>query len=177
MQKVILWMFFMGISCSIQAQRVRLQWTPLDSVPALYHRAPRPILVLIEASWCGWCKALRKRTLAEKKTAAYINQHYYLTALDGESNEPIRWQDRTYPPRFFEQQHALAHHWQRGQPGYPTLVWLTAPDAEPAPLPGFVTPSELEPFLTYFVESGPQQESFESYLARRYPTGGNKKPR
>lgn len=169
MQKVILLTIFLASAGWIRAQRVRLTWTPLDSLTVRYEREPRPLLILVEASWCGWCKALKKRTLSDAATAQYLNKHYYLAAMDGESAGPITWLGKTFVPRFLDKQHELANYWQRGNPGYPTLVWLTSPNAEPAPLPGYLKPAELEPFLAYFVESGPTQESFEQFLKRRFP--------
>lgn len=169
MQKVIVLLLFVASFLGLSAQSSGLVWTPLDSVEAHYQREPKPILVLVDASWCGWCKALRKRTLTDKKIASYLRTHYYLTRLDGESTEVLTWMGKSFQPRYADQQHELANYWQRGQPGYPGLVWLSSPAAEPAPLAGFMKPKELEPFLVYFVESGPQVESFDAFVRRRFP--------
>jgi len=56
---------------------------------ALAKEQNKPILVDISASWCGYCKRMKKNVYTNSEVASYLNNNFITIAIDGEVGEGI----------------------------------------------------------------------------------------
>lgn len=73
MQKVTLFLiimvlFFVSISF-MPLQKEKVQWLTIAQLNEAYSKNPKPILVDVYTSWCGWCKVMDKETYSNEKVA------------------------------------------------------------------------------------------------------------
>jgi uncharacterized protein YyaL (SSP411 family) len=142
----------------------KVQWLTVAEMQAAYRKNPKPILVDVYTSWCGWCKVMDKQTYANGKVAAYINEKYYAVKFDAESREPVEWNGKQYSYDEQNKINDLAQFLLYGQLSYPTTVFLGTLDAKPAPLPGYLKPKEIESPLRFFGEGAYKTKNFPEYL-------------
>src|SRR5674476_574025 len=67
----------------------KVQWLSIAEMQVAYSKNPKPILVDVYTSWCGWCKVMDKQTYSNDKVAAYINEKYYAVKFDAESKDSV----------------------------------------------------------------------------------------
>lgn len=154
MQKVIgylssLFLFFSQVSF-ISPAKEKINWISISALQTSYAANPKPILIDVYTSWCGWCKQMDNKTYSNKKLADYINEHYYAVKFDAESKESVEFNGVKYAYQPQSNMNELALYLLNNQPGYPTTVFLSKMDARPAPIPGYMTPPEIEAPIRFF---------------------------
>lgn len=142
----------------------KIQWLSITEMQAAYSKNPKPILVDVYTSWCGWCKVMDKETYSNEKVAAYINEKYYAVKLDAESQEPVEWNGKKYAYNAQNKINDMAVFLLYGQMSYPTTVFLSSLDAKPAPLAGYLKPKEIEPPLKFFGEGAYKTKNFPEFM-------------
>ena len=101
MQKVIA-VFYCAILCClllcrfIKHEKEKVKWLSIAEMQVAYKKKPKPILVDVYTSWCGWCKVMDKETYSNEKVAAYINEKYYAVKFDAESKDSVEWNGKKY---------------------------------------------------------------------------------
>jgi uncharacterized protein YyaL (SSP411 family) len=166
MQKLI---FFIAATFTLAslsfapAKKDKVQWLTVAEFQEAYAKDPRPVLVDIYTHWCGWCKVMDKETYSNNKVADYINDHYYAVRLDAETKDSITWGDKKFGFNSAYKVNDLAMYLSYGQMSFPTTVFLTDINAQPAPLAGFLKPSELEPPLKYFGDGFYKSQNFSDF--------------
>lgn len=128
----------------------KVHWMSMEEMQLAYKKKPKPIIVDVYTSWCGWCKVMDKETYSNDQVAAYINEKYYAVKLDAEGKDPIEWNGKKYGYIPQHKVNELAAYFLNGQMGYPTTVFFSSLDANPAPLAGYLKPKEIESPLKYF---------------------------
>src|SRR3982751_744736 len=100
MQKVTLVFLFAIMSLFflsfIKPEKETVKWLSIAEMQVAYKKNPRPILVDVYTSWCGWCKVMDKETYSNNNVAAYINEKYYAVKFDAESREAVEWNGKKY---------------------------------------------------------------------------------
>ena len=104
-----------------------------------------------------------RETYSKEKVAFYINEHYYALKLDAEIKETLEWNGKQYGYNAAYKSNELAVYLLGGHMSYPTTVFLTALNAQPAALPGYLKPKEIEPPLKYFGEGIYKTQSFQEF--------------
>ena len=74
----------------------KVHWLSIEEMQLAYKKKPKPIIVDVYTSWCGWCKVMDKETYSNDQVAAYINEKYYAVKLDAEVKEPLVWNGKKY---------------------------------------------------------------------------------
>ncbi len=165
MQKVAVFLIALlvlaGSFAFVTNKKEKVQWITVAELQSAYAKNPKPILVDVYTSWCGWCKVMDRETYAKDNVAAYINEHYYAVKLDAESKEDLEWNGKKYSYDAANRSNELAAYLLYGQMSFPTTVFLPAIDAQPAPLAGYLKPGELEAPLKFFGEG--------AYKTKKYP--------
>lgn len=47
----------------------------------------KPVFVDVSASWCGYCKKLKRNGFSDKEVGSYFNDHFINVSIDGERGE------------------------------------------------------------------------------------------
>jgi thioredoxin-related protein len=142
----------------------KVQWITIKELQAAYTKTPKPILIDVYTNWCGWCKVMDKETYGKENVAAYINEHYYAIKLDAELKETIEWNGKKYGYNAPYKSNDLAIYLLNGQMSFPTTVFLSGLNAQPAPLPGYLKPKEIEPPLKFFGEGAFKTKNFPEFM-------------
>ena len=146
------------------SKKEKINWLNLNELSAAYAKQPKPIIIDVYTSWCGWCKIMDKETYGNDKVAAYINENYYAVKFDAESRDSVVLGTKKYGFNNAYKANDLAVYLLFGRMGYPTTVLLAAIDAQPAPLSGFLKPAELEPPLKFFGDGVYKTKNFPDFM-------------
>jgi len=140
----------------------KLKWMSLDEAAADLKKEKRPVLIDLYTDWCGWCKAMDKKTYNNKDVTAYVQQKFYPVKFDAEGHKSITWNGRTYDFNPRHKTHDFAIYLTNGNLSYPTTVIIPV-DGEPQAIPGFLAPNEFELIAKYFGEGKFGKVSFDEY--------------
>src|SRR6187402_1357799 len=168
MQKVTLFfvsvLIVLGMTSFKVSKTEKIKWLTIEQMQAAYKTAPRPILIDVYTSWCGWCKVMDKETYDNPKVATYINAKYYAVKFDAESRDSVDWNGKKYGYNAANRANDLAIHLMYGQMSYPTTIFLSALSAQPAPLAGYLKPKELESPLKFFGDGVYKTKNFPEFM-------------
>jgi thioredoxin-related protein len=168
MQKVkcffILGTVFLSSVSFLTPAKEKIKWLSFDELKLAYKKQARPILFDVYTDWCGWCKVMDKDTYSKDDVAAYINTHYYAVKFNAESTDSVSFGNKKYGYNPVTRSNDLAMYLLFGQMSFPTTVFLSAVEARPAPLAGFLKPSELEAPLKYFGDGAFQKQNFNEFM-------------
>lgn len=146
----------------------KVNWISFAELDKQYAQKPKPIIIDLYTSWCGWCKVMDKKTYGDKRVAAYINEHYYAVKFNAESKDSVRFNKAGYGYNKQYRTNDVAIMLSMGDLSYPNSVFLERIDANPAPIAGYLTVAEIETPLRYFVEKN-EGESFADFSKRMKP--------
>jgi thioredoxin-related protein len=146
------------------SNKEKVKWMTIAEMQEAYKKSPKPILVDVYTGWCGWCKVMDRETYGKQTVADYINEHYYPVKLDAESKESFEWNGKKYDYNAEYKSNELAIHLLYGQMSYPSTVFLSALYAQPAPMPGFLKPNEIEAPLKFFGDGAYKTKNYPQFM-------------
>lgn len=135
-----------------------VEWRPFEEALAVADTSGRPVLVHVEAPWCGWCRKMNREVYPE--LGSYLDSRLVATKLNREERSTTH---RYRGARYTEAE--LARRLKAS--GVPTVVLLDATGAYLFHLSGFRSASDLRPVLAYVVEGAYRSQSLRSYLQSR----------
>jgi thioredoxin-related protein len=159
---IVVTLFFVSVSF-VPKTKEKIQWLTVAQLQEAYRQHPKPILVDVYTSWCGWCKVMDRQTYSNEKVVTYINEHYYAVKLDAEQRDSLQWNGKMYGYDRLNKVNELAVYLCYGQLSFPTTVFVADLNAEPAPLSGYLKASEIEPPLKFFGESAYKTQNFQDF--------------
>lgn len=139
----------------------KVNWISFEELEKAYAKQPKPIIVDLYTSWCGWCKEMDRTTYSNAKVAAYINENYYAVKYNAESTDSVQFNKMKYGFNKGLKTNELALYLSFGERSYPNTIFLSSINAKPAPLSGYMKPKEIEAPLRYFVEKKGDQTFVE----------------
>ncbi len=167
MQKFNLFLFgAMLLLCSsfLSPKKEKINWITLEQLHEAYAKQPKPILVDLYTSWCGWCKVMDRDTYSKEAVASYVNEKYYAVKFNAEQKDSVLFAGKKYGYNKSYEANGLAAYLSYGQMSYPTTVFLTSIDAQPMPIAGFLKPDEIEAPLKYFGDDIYKTKTFPEFI-------------
>ncbi len=155
--------FLSSFSESSLFEKGKVHWLTIEEMQVKMKIEKRPVLVDLYTDWCYWCKVMDKKTYADPKVAAYINEHFYAVKIDAESKEVIKWSDRTFSYNVQNKINDFALFVSPNELGFPTTAIFPQLNLPPAAIPGFMTIRDIEPVLNYFGEKNYNTQSFNDF--------------
>ena len=141
----------------------KIHWLTLEEAQTKFKSEPRPVIIDLYTNWCYWCKVMDVKTYKNKNVASYINKHFYAVKVNAETKETITWINKNY---FYNSQNKMndfALYVTNGQLGFPTTIIFSQLQEEPAAIPGFMTPKEMEAILKYFGEGFYKKQNYMEF--------------
>jgi len=142
----------------------KVHWLTIAEAQKAYKNDPKPILIDVYTSWCGWCKVMDKDTYSSDSVANYINQHYYAVRLDAEIKDTIEWRGQRFGYKAEYKANEFAAYLLNGQMSYPTTVFFADINTQPAALAGYLKPANFEAPLKYFGYGVYKTQTFVDYM-------------
>lgn len=140
-----------------------VHWMTFEEAQKLSEQNPKPILVDIYTSWCGWCKRMVATTYSDPQIAGYINQNFYPIALDAETKDTIIYQGTTYTNP--GKTHTLARKLVTRNLSYPSTIFMSPNFQTPSHVPGYLDSKTIAPILVYFKENLLQDANINEFIA------------
>ena len=113
----------------------------------------RPIAVFIHADWCNYCRNMEQTTFKDDSVMKKLNEEFYFISFDGESEDEVRYQDKTYryiPHGTRSGTHELATELATidDRVSYPTFLIIDADGETPIRYNTFLSASAMTDTLT-----------------------------
>jgi len=171
MMKNIIVIVILLSTALITAQKIN--WVTLEEAVELQKKSPKKIMMDVYTNWCGPCKMLDRNTFNNKDVVDYVNMYYYAVKFNGEGNDEIMFNKKTFtnpnydPAKAYRRNsaHQLAGYFRVG--AYPTIVFISEQGDLITPLVGYQTPQQLELYLKLFKNDDHKvmntQEKFDAY--------------
>ena len=145
-------------------EKTEIKWLTMAQLHEAYSKQPKPIIFDIYTDWCGWCKVMDRDTYSKETVINYINTKYYAVKYNAESKDSIILGNKKFAYNPAYRANNLAVFLTGGQMSYPTTAFLPELNGQPAPLAGFMTPTQLEAPLKYFGDGAYQKQNYAEYL-------------
>ena len=145
-------------------EKEKLKWLSLTELQSAFAKQPRPIIIDVYTDWCGWCKVMDRETYSNEKVIGYLNKKFYAVKFNAESKAEVVFANKKYAYNPAYNANELAVYLLGGRMGYPTTVFLSALDAQPAPLSGYLKPTELEPPVKYFGDGAYKKQDYPTFM-------------
>jgi thioredoxin-related protein len=159
--------FFVLVAYSFTpTKKDKVQWLTMSELQEAYQKEPRPVLFDVYTHWCGWCKVMDKDTYSNDNVVNYINAHYYAVKFDAESKDSVYWGTKKFGYIEAYKTNEFAAYLTYNQLSFPTTVFVPDMNAQPAPLAGFLKPSELEPPLKFFGDGFYKSQNYPEYIKK-----------
>jgi thioredoxin-related protein len=160
----VLLILFILLASFKPKKKSKIKWISITELNEQYKIQPKPILIDVYTNWCGWCRVMEKETYSQESVSSYINDNYYAVKFDAETTDSVEFNGRKFGYNTSYKANELAIYLLDGRMGYPTTILLSSINAQPAPLSGFLKPSELEPPLKFFAEGAYKKKEFPEYM-------------
>lgn len=146
----------------------KVKWYTIKEALELNKKAPRKIIIDVYTNWCGYCKLMDKETFSHPVISEYLNKNFYSVKFNAESIDSVEFGGYKFgnPGQGARSTHQFATAlFQAGkiQPGYPAIAYINENLQLLGVIPGYQTPSQIEPILNYINEDKYKTVSLDDY--------------
>jgi thioredoxin-related protein len=143
-----------------------VKWLTFKEAQELNKQQPRPFLIDIYTSWCGWCKHMIRTTYSDPGIANYINTNFYPIKFDAETKDTIEYNGVKYTsPDTARKQapHGLAIKLIGNNLSYPSTIFVSNNFQFNLLSKGYLEVKNMEPILIFTVENVYKNCGYEEF--------------
>ncbi len=156
--------FFVFSSGKVKpTEKEKINWMSLEQANVKMMSQSRPVLMDLYTNWCYWCKVMDKKTYNNAKVISYINDHFYAVKVNAEAKDTVDWDNKKYTFNSNDKINNFAIYVTQGQLAFPNTIIFPEIDQQPASIPGYMEPKEIEVILKYFGEGNYKTENFSQF--------------
>jgi len=152
-----------GLTSYTFPPKKKINWISVQELAKIYNNAPRPLLIDVYTDWCGWCKKMEKDTYSNPKLVEYVNSHFYAVKLNAEDKNTLTFNGRNYSYNRMSRSNMLAVALLNNQMEFPSTVFMSAINSQPALIAGYLTTKEIEAPIKYFGDPENLKISFQEF--------------
>ena len=141
----------------------KINWLSLEDANLKMKAEPRPVLIDLYTNWCYWCKVMDKKTYNNPEVISYINTHFYAVKLNAETKDTVVWNNKDYTFNLNDKINNFALYATQGQLAFPNTIIFPEVQNQPASIPGFMEPKEIEVMLKYFGDGNYKSQNFSEF--------------
>lgn len=143
----------------------RVQWVSFEDAQKMTASSPKPILIDIHTQFSVTSKVMEATTFTDKKTADYINEHFYAVHFDPTTKDTISFGGMTYINQGIDHPfHDLFLLLTNRQIGIPATIYLNDKLQLLSNVPGYRAPDELESLLVFFGEGRYKTQQWQDFI-------------
>lgn len=134
-----------------------ITWMGYTDGMAKARQEGKPVMVDFYTTWCKYCKMMDDTTYKDPEIARILSGSFVTIKVNAEGQEKVADNGKTMTEQELAANYKVS--------GYPTMVFFDDKGKMIGPLPGYSTPEEFKPVLT-FITSGAyaKGEKYEDYL-------------
>ena len=155
--------FVVSFTKSNDAAKQKINWLTIEQANAKLQVESKPVIIDLYTNWCYWCKVMDKKTYNNSKVISYINENFYAVKLNAETKDTVRWANKNFIYNSHNKVNDFALYATRGQLAFPNTIIFGDLNQEPASIPGFMEPKEIEVILKYFGDDAYKKKKFNEY--------------
>ena len=151
-KKIFILIIVAMFSHNLFAQQEELKWYSLKEAIELAKKNPKKIFIDMYTDWCGWCKKMDRETFNNPAISQYLKENYYLVKFNAETKDTLEFKGKKYVNKGtgIKSANDLAIEMLGGKMSYPTIVYVDENENLLSAVPGYMTPSDIEPILVFF---------------------------
>ena len=104
-----------------------------------------------------------KKTYNNPKVISYINTHFYAVKLNAETRDTVVWNNKNFTFNLNDKINNFALYATQGQLAFPNTIIFPEVQNQPASIPGFMEPKEIEVILKYFGDGNYKSQNFSEF--------------
>lgn len=132
-----------------------INWFNFEEASELAMENDKPILLFLEAEWCGVCKRMHREIFTDKAIKEQLTNHFNPVRIDIESQKTFMYKGEEISHKAFSKQLNLQ--------ATPTTFFLQPDHSVIGNKPGYMNVSELLVLLKYIHSDAWKQTTFEQY--------------
>lgn len=158
---------FLSLSAFDGPKTEEVKWLTFEEANELYKNEPKKLIVDLYTDWCGWCKRMESNTYTNPVIASYINENFYAIKFNAEQKAPVEFNGHTFefiPEAGRNGTHSIAYAITGNKlSGYPMTVFMDEELRIIQPISGYLTPSQMEPILSFIGGGHYQTTKWEDF--------------
>ena len=159
-----------GFKPAEEISEEKIDWLSFEEAVEKAEEDPRPLVIDVYTSWCGWCKKMDASTFEDPEVVKMVNEKFYAVKLDGEYKGDIVFKGHTF--KFVNSgrrgYHELPASLMNGRMSYPTIVYMNKDLELLQAIPGFKSAQQIHPILEFFGNEYEKTTSWQDFMAENY---------
>ena len=144
----------------------QINWMTIEEAELAVKKQPKKILIDVYTKWCGYCKKMDKTTFQDKEMIDYLNKEFYCVKMDGEDKNTMTFKGKefSFVNKGRRGYNELPAALLKGKLSYPTFVYLDEDLRILLVMPGYRSPSEMLPIVSYLGSNKYKDMKWEAYI-------------
>jgi len=133
-----------------------LTWYTLEKAQQLAKKNDKKVLIFAEASWCPYCKQMKREVFPKADIQNTMEKFYYPVKIDIESSEEVMYDGRKMTEKQFSREMRVS--------STPTFIFMHASGSVVGTQPGYIGHDVYKALLTYIGTDSFKNVGFKKYL-------------